>query len=291
MGVDKPNYTQIPNLLLEDLMMHMSEAELKVTLAISRQTFGYHRERIKLSLTALQELTGLSRPTVVKGINEGMERGTITRQAHTDGSYVYALSINGETQLPSKDSLPVNKSNHQGSKHSLPKVVKNVDQPSKESLPEPVNNLYQNTPTLKKDIKERTTKKVKEKPRARTRSGFVHPNTKPILDAYVEALGYEPGNYGQESSAAKQLAKQGVEPIDVTAAYAYLKAQPFWQTKHLSLQTLVKEIPALKQAHLNGVPLTRAPTNGNGYMSKGEKQQAEVNKAFALLDEMEGVRH
>jgi hypothetical protein len=34
MGIDKPNYTQIPNLLLDDLMMHMGEAELKVTLLL-----------------------------------------------------------------------------------------------------------------------------------------------------------------------------------------------------------------------------------------------------------------
>lgn len=162
MGVDKPNYTQIPNLLLEDLMMHMSEAELKVTLAISRQTFGYHRDRIKLSLTTLQELTGLSRPTVVKGINEGMERGTITRQAHADGSYVYALSINGDTQSTSKNSLLGNKIDQEGSKESLLPSVKILYQSSKESLLPLVNNIDQNTPTLKKVLKKVLKKEERE---------------------------------------------------------------------------------------------------------------------------------
>jgi hypothetical protein len=79
-----------------------------------------------------------------------------------------------------------------------------------------------------------------------------HPNTQPILEAYVEALGYTPGHYPQEVKAAKQLAQAGCEPAEVVAAYDLLKQQPFWQIKHLSLQTLIKEIPAIKQALLKG---------------------------------------
>lgn len=126
---------------------------------------------------------------------------------------------------------------------------------------------HTNIPVHHTNVKEEPIKeepKKESKPLRVRASGDVHPNTKPIMDAYLEALGYTPGNYGQESSAAKQLAKQGYLPVDVTAAYELLKQQPFWQTKHLSLQTLVKEIPALKQAHLNGVarpPTPRFSTN------------------------------
>lgn len=142
MGVDKPNYTQIPNLLLDDLMPHMGEAELKVTMAIARQTFGYHRTKIKLSISKLQELTGASRPTVTKGIQAGIDRGTIIRAENGD-SFVYELAINDDTVSASKDSL----------------LVKEVNQPSKESLPELVKNVYQNTPVLKKE-KEREERKM-----------------------------------------------------------------------------------------------------------------------------------
>lgn len=158
MGVDKPNYTQIPNLMLDDLMMYMGEAELKVTLAIARQTFGYHRQTIKLSLGALQELTGMSRPSVVKGITEGMKRGTIEREK-SDDRYTYGLIINDNAVQTSKEFLLVKNVNQEASKESLPPLVKNVDQSSKESLPELVKNVDQNTPVLKKVLKKEEKKK------------------------------------------------------------------------------------------------------------------------------------
>jgi hypothetical protein len=57
---------------------------------------------------------------------------------------------------------------------------------------------------------------------------------------------------GQEGRAAKLLAQAGYAPHDVTAAYELLKAQDFWQFRHLSLQTVAKEIPAIQHALLKG---------------------------------------
>lgn len=283
MGVDKPNYTQIPNLLLDDLLMLMSDAEMKVTLAIARRTFGYHRDKVEISISQLQEITHLSKQGVINGINAGLERGTITRSEGKRGGFVYELIINGEHPSTSQPSGLVNQVDRSStSQRSRPPLVNFVDitsQPSRQVL---VNEVDINTPTLKKVLKKEL-KKGKETPRARSRSGDVHPNTQPIMEAYIEALGYKPGNYGQESSAAKTLAKQGYEPVDIVAAYQLLKQQPFWQTKHLSLQTLVKEIPALKQALLNGVPLTRAPTVNGNHKSKGEKQNDAADEAFRIL--------
>lgn len=157
MGLDKPNYTQVANLILDDLMRYMSGAELKVTLAIARQTFGYHRERYALTISDLETLTGLSRPAVVEAVSDGERRGMICREV-VDGRTTYSLVINDEVLAVKKESLPVKKVNHDDGKESLPSAVKKVNRRSKESLPKSVNKVDQNTPVLKKEkesIKER----------------------------------------------------------------------------------------------------------------------------------------
>ena len=157
MGVDKPNYTQIPNLLLDDLFPLMAEAELRVTLTVARETFGYHRERAKLSLTELQELTRLSRQGVINGVESGLDRGTLCREKDDKGRYLYGIVVNGLTSQPSG---LVNEVDQQGSQRSRPVVVNEVDQTSQPSRPILVNEVDQNTPDLKK--KESIKEKQKE---------------------------------------------------------------------------------------------------------------------------------
>jgi hypothetical protein len=97
----------------------------------------------------------------------------------------------------------------------------------------------------KEESEEKAEKAEKEKAQA-------HPATHAILHAYLDALDYTPANLGQEARAAKQLAQAGYAPHDITAAYELLKAQDFRQLKHLSLQTVFKEIPAIHHALLKG---------------------------------------
>lgn len=159
MGVDKPNYTQMPNLLLDDLLMQMGEAELKVTIALSRLTFGYHRDKVEISLSHLQEITHLSRQGVINGINAGLERGTITRTEGKRSGFIYELAINGEHPTSQRSGL-VNEVDHPPTSqpNGLP-LVNEVDQTSQRSRLELVNEVDQNTPTLKKVLKKSKRKK------------------------------------------------------------------------------------------------------------------------------------
>jgi phage replication O-like protein O len=92
MSYDAPNYTQVPNLLFDEHMLNMKEAELKVTLAIARKTFGWQKKEDQISLSQLVELTGLSNQGVRNGIDAGVERGTIIRRPHGQ-SFIYSLQI------------------------------------------------------------------------------------------------------------------------------------------------------------------------------------------------------
>ena len=138
MSYPAPNYTQLPNILLDN-QHKMSDLELRVTLAIARETFGWHRKRHKLSLSKLQEMTGMSRPSVISGIDEGIARGTIARTQDGQG-FTYELIVDGEL-VNGVDQLEPT------SKPRLPAT-------SKQNLPALVNGVDQFSPVLKKDLKK-----------------------------------------------------------------------------------------------------------------------------------------
>lgn len=147
MSIEKPNYTQMPNLFLDDLFRLMGEAELRVTLVIARATFGYHRERVLLSLSDLQEMTGMGRQGVVNGIKAGLERGTVYRDSD-GGSFFYGLLVEGNGSPPS--GLVHERDQLESPRNGL-EVVHEVDRSSPRSRPELVHEVDRNTPVLKKD--------------------------------------------------------------------------------------------------------------------------------------------
>lgn len=75
-----PNSTQIPNVILDKILPGIPEAESKCLLYICRRTYGFHKERDRISLTQftqgitgrdgkkLDYGTGLSRPSVVEAL-------------------------------------------------------------------------------------------------------------------------------------------------------------------------------------------------------------------------------
>lgn len=110
MGYDAPNYTQTPNAFFEALP-DLSEAELRIGLAVIRKTFGWHKRSDKISLTQFQELTGMSRQGVLNGVNGLIDKEVMARQEDGD-SFKYALVVNEVDQ---------------GSQRGRPPLVNEVD--------------------------------------------------------------------------------------------------------------------------------------------------------------------
>lgn len=104
MKIDKPNYTQLPNAIL-DSIDSFGDAELRVVLAVCRKTFGWHKSRDRISLSQLEGMTGMTRQGVINGINAAIGRGILTRYA-LGFSFEYELVVNGVDQA-SQPSRPV----------------------------------------------------------------------------------------------------------------------------------------------------------------------------------------
>jgi len=132
MAISKPNYTQIPNDILDNYMNQLSGAGIKVLLKICRNTFGWNKDKDKISLSQLVKSTGLCRQSALDAVKELIKIDLIdciTRKGKTNE---YTIKIILEEQ-------PVQK----------------VDHTSPESRPVPVYLLD----TQKKDKETNQNKK------------------------------------------------------------------------------------------------------------------------------------
>lgn len=88
-GFDSPNYTQVPDVVFDELLSELSESELKVLLYIIRRTFGFKRESDSISLRQmtdgittrdgrrLDRGAGISKTSAVRGIKGLIDKGII----------------------------------------------------------------------------------------------------------------------------------------------------------------------------------------------------------------------
>jgi len=90
-GIAEPNYTQVPNIYIDDLMSELTGSELKVLMYITRRTFGFGKKSDNISLnqiangitkkdgTILDKGTGLSIRQVIYAINILDDKGIIKK--------------------------------------------------------------------------------------------------------------------------------------------------------------------------------------------------------------------
>jgi len=143
---EKNNYTQLPNVILDEYLPLMGIAELKVVMLVARKTFGWQKEDDKISLSQMEDATGLSRQGVIDGVNAAIERGVLCRVQVGQG-FLYHLNIDENvTSQASRLVKPVDQSSELTSQDSRLELVKPVDQLERK-LVKPVD-------TQKKDIKE-----------------------------------------------------------------------------------------------------------------------------------------
>jgi len=166
-----PNYTQIPNNLLDRYLPEISPAELKVTLAVARNTFGWHRERHMMSISYLTKAAGLSRQGVINGINAGLERGTLGR-IQRGQSYEYFLEV-----IDEETDEVVNEIDQ-----SANKVVNEVDQCQSTKL---TTTSQRSRPKLVNEVD--TTKKGKKVKEKRDDDDQRQPEVLEVLQAQAQA--------------------------------------------------------------------------------------------------------
>lgn len=86
MGIIKePNYTQYPNVILDNADK-FEHPEFKIISVIIRMTFGYHKEKAKISLTQLMNKTGMAKTTIIRATDKLEAKGIIKRTVKSSGT-------------------------------------------------------------------------------------------------------------------------------------------------------------------------------------------------------------
>lgn len=92
-GFEIPNHTQTPNSFFDESLKEIgSLMELKVVLAIIRQTFGWQKRKDRISISQLEQITGLPRRSVQRGISQALEHQYIEREP-IGQSFLYSLKL------------------------------------------------------------------------------------------------------------------------------------------------------------------------------------------------------
>ncbi|MBR8595435.1 replication protein, partial [Acinetobacter baumannii] len=104
-----PNSFQVPNAFVDEVLNKISDAACKIYLVICRKTRGWNKEMDSISLTQFEEITGKSRPTVVKCLNELIKVGLVVEQPSTIHGNTFKLgndtSVGLVLKFPSKKFL------------------------------------------------------------------------------------------------------------------------------------------------------------------------------------------
>lgn len=159
-------YTKLPNEFVDDVMPTISAISTVVYVAIARRTIGWQKDSDSISLSQLVRATGLTRPSVVKAINELTQRNLISvkrqQSNQVSESNVYTILTSSKNDLPPSqfNLLPDNA------------VVNSVNYPSKNNLPDVVNEIdhqvVNEIDTQKKDTKRKKESSAKRDSRLDT---------------------------------------------------------------------------------------------------------------------------
>lgn len=95
---EHPNYTQVPNHFIDEIVPEMtSMSEIKVTILVLRATFGFGEAERLLPVTEIMRRTGLSKPSVVDGLQRAIVRGYVGRRRSKDG-FVYGTRVRSKVK-------------------------------------------------------------------------------------------------------------------------------------------------------------------------------------------------
>ena len=89
-----PNSFQLPNAFVDEAMKKLSPTANLLYIVIVRKTRGWQKNKDAISLTQFEAITGLSRKTVIKAINELIEFGFVKEYAQKNAKAAKSYALN-----------------------------------------------------------------------------------------------------------------------------------------------------------------------------------------------------
>ena len=143
--IQKPNYTQIPNVYFDEIMPMLNGSENLVFLAIMRKTFGWRKKKDRISYSQIMKMTGTAKSTTAYAIKSLEEKGFIVCEK-TGQNVSYYVNVEAET-VPKIE--PVAKSNCTENRTG---TVPKIEPVEAETVPKIEHTKESNIKKLSKDI-------------------------------------------------------------------------------------------------------------------------------------------
>lgn len=277
-GIEPPNYTQVPNVLLDSVMREVSPAEWKCLCYIARQTFGWHREYTASQYSSLMDIargTGLHKNGVIKSLKALHDRHRLIawRMDPKTGAKSYGIRLELEPadhsesvpSEPSTQSRPGTGTQSRPGRSTESTTIKEEGIDTEEERKKERSSVTDATadpsrvcsnPDCAKsldgyDARYRYCSADCRKAANRSRqevaeSGSASP-VRAFMEAYEERLGYSPEPYAGNAAAAKRLLERYPSEC-LLAAYDAAKREPYWKAKPLSVMSLAKQVGPLLAA-------------------------------------------
>lgn len=100
-----PNFLQVPNAVIDELLPDLTGAELKCYLVVIRKTKGWNKESDSISVSQFMEVTGLSNRSVITACESLVEMGLLERSGGERKLNTYSVKAFEISQTGEKSSL------------------------------------------------------------------------------------------------------------------------------------------------------------------------------------------
>ena len=142
-----PNFLQVPNAVIDELLPDLTGAELKCYLVVIRKTKGWNKESDNISISQFMKATGLSNSAVIKACESLVKYGLLIKQNGARNTGVYAVNSYSKTTCEESSQVTCEKSSPVKKVHSTREESSQVTCEKSSHTINNIKNTIQNTNT------------------------------------------------------------------------------------------------------------------------------------------------
>lgn len=142
-----PNFLQVPNAVIDELLPDLTGAELKCYLVVIRKTKGWNKESDNISISQFMKATGLSNSAVIKACESLVKYGLLVKENGSRNTGIYAVNSYSKTTYEKSSQVTCEKSSPVKKVHSTCEESSQVTCEESSHTINNIKNTIQNTNT------------------------------------------------------------------------------------------------------------------------------------------------
>jgi len=140
-----PNFLQVPNAVIDELLPDLTGAELKCYLVVIRKTKGWNKESDNISISQFMKATGLSNSAVIKACESLVKYGLLVKENGSRNTGIYAVNSYSKTTCEESSQVTCEKSSPVKKVHSTCEESSQVTCEKSSHTINNIKNTIQNT--------------------------------------------------------------------------------------------------------------------------------------------------